>query len=344
MAYSDSIRTASALTGIARATFEATFNQFPFASYFPLTARDIRQFQLAQTVAAAPAQASKLTGRGTTAPRGDEQAGGQVVSGQTARTSEQKLVDELNLISSPTAEQLGAWFESNARLLGQKFANLLIMMIGELLDSGEIDLSESGYKQVVDFNRPAANAVTLTGTDLWSDDGSDPIGDLRTWRDITGGSDTLYLAQSVLTGLTHNVDIIKRVLRRGTDLITEVSEEEVRSVLYADGFFLKVLSNVQNAIHSYDGATSYVIPTNTVFLLPSQNVDLVTGSAVGESHIAPTLEAEQPKYGIGASETSGVFVAAFDEDDPTGYAIRGAAEFLPLLRAPGSILKAVVTA
>lgn len=55
-------------------------------------------------------------------------------------------------------------------------------MATEAVTSGVVTVVGDGVDDVVDFQMPAANLKTLTGTDLWTDAGSDPIANLRAWK------------------------------------------------------------------------------------------------------------------------------------------------------------------
>ena len=342
MAYNDKIRASAALTGISRAVFETVYAQFPFAAYFPLVERPTRQFELTQVAPRSSAVASKLVGYNTTAPRGGGQAAAKVVHGRAARTSEARLVDEFNLISTPSAEQLGEWMDEKARSLGEVIANRLRLMAGEVLATGKIDMAEGNTSQIVDFNRPEANQVTLTGANLWADAASTPLENLKAWRTAAGGANHLFVSRATLDALQKNTDLIKRALQRGTDLLGDISDADVASVLSQYGFALHVLSDEDNVITAYDGTAKTVIPADHAFLLPPAGASVLGTSAVGETHLAPTVEAEQAHYGIPAGARSGVWCGAFHEDDPEGYSVRAAAEFMPLLKAPGAVVAAKV--
>ena len=55
-------------------------------------------------------------------------------------------------------------------------------MAAQALTSGKVSVVGEGINQVVDFQLDATHNVTLTGTDLWTDQtNSDPLSDLRTW-------------------------------------------------------------------------------------------------------------------------------------------------------------------
>jgi len=51
----------------------------------------------------------------------------------------------------------------------------------EALATGKITIDENGLKGTIDYNVPLENQEVLSGTDLWSSDDSDPIGDILRW-------------------------------------------------------------------------------------------------------------------------------------------------------------------
>jgi len=50
--------------------------------------------------------------------------------------------------------------------------------------TGKLTVSESGKNRVIDFNMPAAHSIVYSGTDLWTHADSDPIEDIRLWREV----------------------------------------------------------------------------------------------------------------------------------------------------------------
>jgi len=51
----------------------------------------------------------------------------------------------------------------------------------EALANGIIEIDENNLSLKVDYHVPAGNKKTLSGTGLWSDSGSDPIGNMQAW-------------------------------------------------------------------------------------------------------------------------------------------------------------------
>lgn len=338
MAYIDNVRSAVQLTGIGRAAFEAVYNDSVLATYFPLVEKPTTTFELVQSLGASDEVATKLTHYNTTAPRGDAAPVGRVLHGRVARTSEANLVDEINLITAPTNDQLGGWLEDRARDLGRRIANRLRLMTGEVLATGKVDVREAGVADVINFNRPSKNSVTRNSTDAWTDPASNPLEDAIVWRELAGGSDTLLVPQAIFTALRKN----KNLIAQAGATTPSISAADVEMLFAAEGFNLVVVDGINNNVRAYDGKSKTVLPTDSVILLPGAGTSVLGAGdgGVGYVHLAPTVESGNTKYGISAAERPGLFVAAFHEEDPEGFAVRAAAEMLPLLKAPAATVVA----
>ncbi|HSH29731.1 MAG TPA: major capsid protein, partial [Thiohalobacter sp.] len=55
-------------------------------------------------------------------------------------------------------------------------------MAAQALTTGQVVVSGEGVEAVVDFQFDVSQTVTLGGADVWTNANSDPINDLRTWR------------------------------------------------------------------------------------------------------------------------------------------------------------------
>lgn len=342
MTYISDYRTAAELTGIARAAFEVAFQADPLAAYFPAVEANSRVFSLDQVAGIANATATRLVGYNTTAPRGVEGPAAQRITGRVVKTAESRHADEMSLVSTPSPSEIAAWQETQARALGASIANRLRIMVSELLTTGTLDISETGVEQVLNFNVPAANTVTLTGGQRWTQAGANPVENVRQWRDLTGGAGQMFVSSATLASLARNGAIIQAALRRGTDLPTSVSAADVLSVFAEDNVKVNVLDSRTNTVVDYSGVVRSLIPENTILILPDAAAMLGGPSSIGYTHLAPTLESENPKYGISAGERPGVFCAGAHHEDPEGYAVRAVGELIPLLKAPAALVTAKV--
>ena len=74
--------------------------------------------------------------------------------------------------------------------LGEDLAELDDMIVrreetqaSELLHTGIVTVNGDGYSETIDFGMPATHKITLTGTDLWTDQtNSEPLTDMRVWK------------------------------------------------------------------------------------------------------------------------------------------------------------------
>jgi len=59
-----------------------------------------------------------------------------------------------------------------------------IKQVADGLLTGKLVVNESGKDREIDFNMPSSHSIVYGGSDLWTDDGSDPIDDIRLWREM----------------------------------------------------------------------------------------------------------------------------------------------------------------
>jgi hypothetical protein len=59
-----------------------------------------------------------------------------------------------------------------------------IKQVADGILAGKIVVNESGKDREIDFNMPSSHSIVYSGTDLWTADDSDPIEDIRLWREM----------------------------------------------------------------------------------------------------------------------------------------------------------------
>lgn len=96
-------------------------------------------------------------------------------------------------------------------------------MATEAITTGVVTVLGEGIDEVVDFQMPATNLKTLTGTALWTDGASDPIAALRAWkREITKASgvtpDRAILGSDVMDAFLANTKVQAYLNLRRIDL------------------------------------------------------------------------------------------------------------------------------
>jgi hypothetical protein len=111
-------------------------------------------------------------------------------------------------------------------------------MAAQLLQSGQVRVLGEGVDETIDFQMEASHIITLSGTDLWSDQtNSTPIEDLRAWRRLilrdSGRSvtDVVMGADAVDAFLDHP-DVRGKLDTRRIDLGEIRPSELAQGVLY----------------------------------------------------------------------------------------------------------------
>ncbi len=106
-------------------------------------------------------------------------------------------------------------------------------MSAQALNTGQIQVQGEGVNEVIDFQRPAALSVVLSGTDLWSDYStpSTPVDDVRTWRRLIAqesglSANTVVMAADVVDAWLNHPTVKDRLNSR-RNIAAEVVMEEV---------------------------------------------------------------------------------------------------------------------
>ncbi|MBU2548346.1 MAG: major capsid protein [Proteobacteria bacterium] len=189
--------------------------------------------------------------------------------------------------------------------------------------------------QLVDYHVAGSHKPTLTGTDLWTDAESDPIGRIRTWKrlieDDAGASITgwtAFLGSSVMDALlTH--DSVREVLRydRGSQMAETGRIQRLAEV---------ELSEYNGSFLDSGGVRRRFIDEDA-FLLIGHCQDLV------DVPFAPVVDDEAPG-GVGNLTADGggalYFSKSWQEKDPSGRWIKVEARPLPVLQRPGAVVYA----
>jgi hypothetical protein len=181
------------------------------------------------------------------------------------------------------------------------------LMAIEAVTTGVVTVQGEGIEEVVDFQMPAGNLKTLTGTDLWSDAASDPIKALRAFkREVTKTSgvspDTVIMGANVIDTFLANAKVQSFLDIRRIDL------GSVKAKDYGEGVsFWGTIEGLD--IYTYDawytndsGEEVAMMPVDKILLgsTMSKTVlsfgaikDLKAGTFVGE-FFAKSWEVEDP--------------------------------------------------
>jgi len=186
---------------------------------------------------------------------------------------------------------------------------------------------------LVDYNFAAEQTPTLTGTDLWTDQASDPLKNIRAWKK--------QIAQSV-------GQVSKWVGFCGSAAMDALLDNGavLELIKYTQGGEIASDGRIANlggvAIYEYYG--SYVDSTGTrQDLIPADRFVLVGVAEDGFAELyAPVVDFDS-EFGAGQGKPGEVFSAkSWKTDDPSGRWLKVEARPLPVIMRPDSIIYAQV--
>lgn len=208
---------------------------------------------------------------------------------------------------------------------------------------GKIQIDDAGFKDLIDFNRPAESILTLDK--LWSDTTTDPLDDLEDLialrESISGSTDPVaaLLSSKVLRAIKKSKSL-RASLGYAATSRGRVSTEELFGLLADIGIAEVVVYD-----HQYGAAGSKVrfTPENKIVLLPT-TVGINDGKA---SNIARTFwtrssESKKANYALASDAQFGVVVGAFEDEDSAKITTKADAVVAPGIVHPEYFLTATV--
>ncbi|MDY0984585.1 major capsid protein [Microbacterium sp. CFBP9023] len=322
MGFSKNHRTPAQLTAFARAAFRLHVESFATAAMLPLEASPTLTYSVNIGQSVLPAAASYRSWN--TESEVGTLEGGQTADGKLPPISIRTPVDEhQQLVLMNMDDAIAEAFEKRARRNAQAVGSRFVLGQVEALVTGKVTIAERNLSVVVDFGRKAAQ--TGVAPTLWNAAGADPLSDLDGMRAVMGkGISSVVMPRAILALMQTNEEIIKLVAKRGTDLPTRVSEDDVRSVLREWGYG-EIRINEQTIVNRA-GVEQPLFPTDRITLL--------SGSEFGSTLLGITAESLAQDNGISRGEAAGLFSGATHTHDPEGYNVLVSAIGLPVLQAP----------
>lgn len=323
MPFTKNYRTPVQLTGVARGAFDATLERFRTSTLLP--ARENFTLDYDFQAGAAPLPPAAKFRSFNTESMVNVLGVGSRKSGKLPPMSIRMHVDEytqLKLYGQNDA--IGVKFEEYAEANAISIAQRVVIAQAQAIVTGKVVIAERNLAVEIDFGRKPA--LTANAGTAWSTTAtSTPITDLEALRAVLGKRvSSTIVSRTTLGYLQRNVDIMKMVLGKGSDLPSRISADDVISFLGSEGFG-QVEVNEET-----------VIDTNwaEVPLFPADKVILVSGPSVGSTEIGVTTEATETENGITGSEAPGLFAGAIASSDPSGYDVFVNSILLPTLTAP----------
>lgn len=205
----------------------------------------------------------------------------------------------------------------------------------QALTTGKVNYDDNHVKVAMDFTEdiPAEHKIALTGSDAWSNEEADVIGDLIEWdqqyQDENGKqADTIFMTRKTQALLLKNTVIVNEAAGFATSGRTRVSNNELNSVLGGYGLPSITIIKKTSARVKNPGTGSY----ENVELYPEGRV-IFMSDGVGSFLLGPTVEnGFQP----------GIVLQAYDKNEPIQSILRAVAMGFPIIEKPSLLLYADV--
>lgn len=229
-----------------------------------------------------------------------------------------------------------------AMQLGKDMAKLIGMlkraqewMAVQAVNSGVVSVVGDGYNETIDFGMPAANKVTLTGTDLWSHADSDPISDFGAWADIIENSsgavpDVAVISSGVARAMSNHASVLEKLDNRRVQMGEIRPERLARGVRY-----FGYLSDPGIDIYVY--STQYeTAPGTRATFMPAGKVFLGATQARSVRHFGLIRDLRAGSF-VGE-----MFPKVWEQEDPSAQYLLLQSACLPVPHQPDAFVSAVV--
>lgn len=187
-------------------------------------------------------------------------------------------------------------------------ADRTVRMRGHVLVHGKATIDQSNFISEDDFGRD--EDLTIVAQTLWSDPASDPLNDLKLYRDLYTDKNgvepgALIMSRQAMTALTNGDQFKVNLIGGGSRPATEA---DVEAILAANGL---------PPVHIYNRRTASgpVIPADRVLMLPAPVGDNQV-TELGNTFWGQTLTAEDPNWAIADEERPGIVVGAYKNPKP----------------------------
>lgn len=206
----------------------------------------------------------------------------------------------------------------------------------EVLANGTITLAENGLSAVVDYGVSDDNKEALTGTALWTDETSDPLGDLERWADALNGSASRALtSKTVLNALMRHPKIVGALFGSGSQRVA--TRQDLNAFLQQHD--LPVIGVYDNKYRKQNDNGTYTAQR----YFPNNKFVMFGDGALGETIYGPTAEeirlTRDPS--IQTNQVGNVLAMVYEENlDPVSTWTKAVATALPSFPAADEVFQA----
>lgn len=206
----------------------------------------------------------------------------------------------------------------------------------EVLANGKISVNENNLKLTVDYNVPDAHKATLTGTNVWTNEKSDPLQNFEDWIDALDSKPTRALtSRKVYRALASHPKIIAAIF--GKDSGRVVSQADLDNFMATHGYPVIRTYDEKYKVQGKDGKYT------SKKYFPEDKIVLFNDDLLGETLYGPTAEelrlSRDPS--IDTSLIGNVLAMVYEENgDPVSTWTKAVATALPSFAAADEVFQA----
>ncbi|NLY79811.1 MAG: major capsid protein [Lysinibacillus sp.] len=209
------------------------------------------------------------------------------------------------------------------------------LMRMEALTTGKVTLDENGLNMTIDYHVPEEHQETLTGTDLWTTDTADIIGDLERWADALDEKPTRALTSNkILSLMLRNEKIIGYLYGKDSgriptrqDLNAFLLQHDLPQIAVYDSKFRRQLPDGKYVTERYFGENKFV---------------MFGDGTLGETLYGPTPEESRMiREGADVTNVDKVIAMVYEEGkDPITTWTKAAATAIPSFPEANNVFQA----
>lgn len=206
----------------------------------------------------------------------------------------------------------------------------------EVLASGQVTVKENGLNFTLDYHVPTEHKEALTGTNVWTNENSDPLADIERWIDALDTKPTRALtSRKIYRALATHPKIIAAIF--GKDSGRVVSQADLDAFMETHSYPVIRTYDEKYKVQQADG--TYI----TKKYFPENKFAMFNDDLLGETLYGPTAEETRLTRDPAVDTTlvSNVLASVYDETrDPVGTWTKAVATALPSFAAADEVFQA----
>lgn len=206
----------------------------------------------------------------------------------------------------------------------------------EVLAAGQVTVKENGLNFTLDYHVPAEHKEALTGTNVWTNENSDPLADIERWIDALDTKPTRALtSRKIYRALATHPKIIAAIF--GKDSGRVVSQADLDAFMETHGY--PVIRTYDEKYKVQEANGTYT----TKKYFPENKFSMFNDDLLGETLYGPTAEETRLTRdpAVDTSLVGNVLASVYDETrDPVGTWTKAVATALPSFAAADEVFQA----